>query len=124
MKVQSNIPSRHQADSRTSRTSWLTVARHQDITDSLVAPGLLGVRLVTILGSSYSGVVRDGCEDGVLALVLAAEHLVELLAHPDEGGAARQLLQLAAVLGDRRERERVRVRVRVEYYVTVRVAGG
>ena len=38
--------------------------------------------------------VRNGGEDGVLALVLAAEDLVQLLAHSDEGGAPGQLLQL------------------------------
>jgi hypothetical protein len=41
-------------------------------------------------------VVGDGREDRVLALVLAAEDFVQLLAHADEGRAPGQLLQLAA----------------------------
>jgi hypothetical protein len=62
---------------------------------NLISAGLLALGTLHHRLGSGGAVVGDGREDRVLALVLAAEHLVELLADADEGSAAGKLLQLA-----------------------------
>ena len=62
----------------------------------LVLTGLLGF-LPLLPSLSSHAVVRNSSEHGVLALVLGAKHLIQLLTDADKSSATTQLLQLTMI---------------------------